>query len=90
MYSSSHPGLIMKSAVNTKYTLVGFRKCTRTIWPVRITGYSLARLIASSFIQMPLVSSKCVPWPDSLPYDKQSVLVPGTKRPGQTGEYKFS
>ncbi|KAG6832688.1 hypothetical protein H0H92_012260 [Tricholoma furcatifolium] len=34
---------------------------------------------------MPLVSSRAVPWPEKLPYDKQSVPVPGTKRPGQTG-----
>jgi hypothetical protein len=27
---------------------------------------------------------KCVPWP-VLDYSKQSVAVPGTKRPGQTG-----
>ncbi|KAG6874279.1 hypothetical protein C0995_001504 [Termitomyces sp. Mi166 len=34
---------------------------------------------------MPLVTSRAVRWPDNLPYDKQSVPVPGTKRPGQTG-----
>ncbi|KAG6854926.1 hypothetical protein C0991_009749 [Blastosporella zonata] len=34
---------------------------------------------------MPLATSRAIPWPDNLPYDKQSVAVPGTKRPGQTG-----
>lgn len=35
---------------------------------------------------MPLNTEKIVNWPDVVPFDKQSVPVPGTKRPGQTGE----
>lgn len=34
---------------------------------------------------MPLIADKIVPWPQVKPYDKQSVPVPGTKRPGQSG-----
>ncbi|KAG6820567.1 hypothetical protein H0H93_015087 [Arthromyces matolae] len=34
---------------------------------------------------MPLVTVRTIPWPKDLSYDKQSVIVPGTKRPGQTG-----
>lgn len=37
---------------------------------------------------MPLVALRAIPWPESLPYDKQSVPVPGTKRPGQTAHYQ--
>ncbi|KAG6889706.1 hypothetical protein C0992_004335 [Termitomyces sp. T32_za158] len=37
---------------------------------------------------MPLANSRVVPWPETLPYDKQSVPVPGTKRPGQTAHYR--
>ncbi|RDB21311.1 Long chain acyl-CoA synthetase 7, peroxisomal [Hypsizygus marmoreus] len=37
---------------------------------------------------MPLVTSKAIPWPPVLPYDKQSVPVPGTKRPGQSAHYR--
>ncbi|PPQ64003.1 hypothetical protein CVT24_009377 [Panaeolus cyanescens] len=37
---------------------------------------------------MPLVTEKIVNWPAVKPYDKQSVEVPGTKRPGQTGHYR--
>ncbi|KAF8350833.1 long-chain-fatty-acid-CoA ligase [Amanita rubescens] len=33
---------------------------------------------------MALNREKSIPWPPVLPYDKQSVQVPGTKRPGQT------
>ncbi|KAF8894464.1 hypothetical protein BD779DRAFT_1745129 [Infundibulicybe gibba] len=33
---------------------------------------------------MPLIPDKAIPWPAVLPFDKQSVAVPGTKRPGQT------
>lgn len=36
---------------------------------------------------MPLVTDKIVPYPPVLPFDKQSVPVPGTKRPGQTGTW---
>ncbi|KAJ7605183.1 hypothetical protein FB45DRAFT_1069562 [Roridomyces roridus] len=34
-----------------------------------------------------LAHNLAVPFPQSLPYDKQSVAVPGTKRPGQTAHY---
>ncbi|GLB35097.1 putative AMP-binding enzyme [Lyophyllum shimeji] len=37
---------------------------------------------------MPVVSSRAIPWPENAPYDKQSVQVPGTKRPGQTAHYR--
>jgi len=37
---------------------------------------------------MPLVNDKIVPWPAVMPFDKQSVPVPGTKRPGQTAHYQ--
>jgi long-chain acyl-CoA synthetase len=37
---------------------------------------------------MPLNASRAIPWPDVIPYDKQSVPVPGTKRPGQTAHYR--
>ncbi|PFH50070.1 hypothetical protein AMATHDRAFT_61830 [Amanita thiersii Skay4041] len=37
---------------------------------------------------MTLNSEIVVPWPPVLPYDKQSVQVPGTKRPGQTAHYR--
>ncbi|KAL0947390.1 hypothetical protein HGRIS_013505 [Hohenbuehelia grisea] len=33
-------------------------------------------------------STKTIPWPDKLPYEKQAIEVPGTKRPGQTGHYR--
>lgn len=36
---------------------------------------------------MPVVAERIVPWPAVMPYDKQSLPVPGTKRPGQTGEF---
>ena len=39
---------------------------------------------------MPLSTDKIVPWPAVLPYDKQAVPVPGTKRPGQTGTSRAS
>ena len=35
---------------------------------------------------MPLNTERVVPYPGPIPYDKQSVAVPGTKRPGQTGQ----
>jgi len=38
---------------------------------------------------MPLTTGRIVPYPASIPYDKQSVVVPGTKRPGQTGALHF-
>ncbi|KAF7311555.1 Long chain acyl-CoA synthetase 7, peroxisomal [Mycena kentingensis (nom. inval.)] len=34
-----------------------------------------------------LAQDALLPLPEHLPYDKQSVPVPGTKRPGQTAEY---
>ncbi|KAJ7445716.1 hypothetical protein B0H11DRAFT_1746452 [Mycena galericulata] len=34
-----------------------------------------------------LAQDALIPLPDQLPYDKQSVPVPGTKRPGQTAHY---
>ncbi|KAF8742705.1 hypothetical protein AX14_002515 [Amanita brunnescens Koide BX004] len=37
---------------------------------------------------MALNREKVVPWPPVLPYDKQAVEVPGTKRPGQTAHYR--
>ncbi|TFK42731.1 hypothetical protein BDQ12DRAFT_676716 [Crucibulum laeve] len=37
---------------------------------------------------MPLITDKIVPWPALIPLDKQSVPVPGTKRPGQTAHYR--
>ncbi|KAH0584041.1 hypothetical protein H2248_009615 [Termitomyces sp. 'cryptogamus'] len=37
---------------------------------------------------MPLATFRAIPWPETLPYDKQSVPVPGTKRPGQTAHYR--
>ncbi|KDR81465.1 hypothetical protein GALMADRAFT_239413 [Galerina marginata CBS 339.88] len=37
---------------------------------------------------MPIVDEKIIPWPATLPYDKQSVPVPGTKRAGQTAHYQ--
>lgn len=37
---------------------------------------------------MPLIADKIVPWPQVKPYDKQSVPVPGTKRPGQSAHYR--
>ncbi|KAF9052692.1 hypothetical protein BJ165DRAFT_1442019 [Panaeolus papilionaceus] len=37
---------------------------------------------------MPLITEKIVNWPAVRPYDKQSVEVPGTKRPGQTSHYR--
>jgi long-chain acyl-CoA synthetase len=37
---------------------------------------------------MPLVADKIVPWPSVLPFDKQAIPVPGTKRPGQTAHYQ--
>ncbi|KAK2467033.1 hypothetical protein APHAL10511_001291 [Amanita phalloides] len=33
-------------------------------------------------------SRKTVPYPPVLPYDKQAIPVPGTKRPGQTAHYR--
>lgn len=35
---------------------------------------------------MPLYTEKVVHWPAAKPYDKQAIVVPGTKRPGQTGK----
>ncbi|TFK76601.1 acetyl-CoA synthetase-like protein [Pluteus cervinus] len=29
-----------------------------------------------------------IPWPENLPYDRQAITVPGTKRPGQTAHYR--
>ncbi|KAG5638150.1 hypothetical protein H0H81_001535 [Sphagnurus paluster] len=37
---------------------------------------------------MPFVTPVTIPWPENAPYDKQSVAVPGTKRPGQTAHYR--
>ncbi|EKM82807.1 hypothetical protein AGABI1DRAFT_82536 [Agaricus bisporus var. burnettii JB137-S8] len=37
---------------------------------------------------MPLNREKVVDWPDNLPFDRQSIPVPGTKRPGQTAHYR--
>lgn len=37
-----------------------------------------------------LAEDALIPLPAQLPYDKQSVPVPGTKRPGQTGAYYTS
>ncbi|KAG7086620.1 hypothetical protein E1B28_002563 [Marasmius oreades] len=37
---------------------------------------------------MPLVKNRIVPFPNDAPFDKQSVEVPGTKKPGQTGHYR--
>ncbi|ESK92844.1 long-chain-fatty-acid- ligase [Moniliophthora roreri MCA 2997] len=37
---------------------------------------------------MPLVKDQMVPFPADKPLKKQSVEVPGTKRPGQTGHYR--
>lgn len=37
---------------------------------------------------MSLTAEKTLPYPDVIPYDKQSIPVPGTKRPGQTGKLK--
>ncbi|KAF9453282.1 long-chain-fatty-acid-CoA ligase [Macrolepiota fuliginosa MF-IS2] len=37
---------------------------------------------------MPLNTEKIVNWPDVIPFDRQSVPVPGTKRPGQTAHYR--
>jgi hypothetical protein len=34
---------------------------------------------------MPLRKDLIVDYPGIIPYGKQSVVVPGTKRPGQTG-----
>ena len=28
---------------------------------------------------------QCTPYPDNVNYEKQSIIVPGTKQPGQTG-----
>jgi len=35
---------------------------------------------------MPLNKEKIVEFPSVIPYDRQAVPVPGTKRPGQTGD----
>lgn len=37
---------------------------------------------------MSSVTVKAVPWPDTLPFDQQSIPVPGTKQPGQTAHYR--
>ena len=37
-------------------------------------------------VPMPLNKEKTVDWPPVLPFNKQSVPVLGTKRPGQTGD----
>ncbi|KAF9262150.1 long-chain-fatty-acid-CoA ligase [Marasmius fiardii PR-910] len=37
---------------------------------------------------MPLVRDRVVSFPNDPPFSKQSVEVPGTKRPGQTGHYR--
>ncbi|KXN90530.1 Long chain acyl-CoA synthetase 6, peroxisomal [Leucoagaricus sp. SymC.cos] len=37
---------------------------------------------------MPLNTEKVVNWPTVVPFDKQGVPVPGTKRPGQTAHYR--
>lgn len=37
---------------------------------------------------MSLTAEKALPYPDVIPYDKQSIPIPGTKRPGQTGKLK--
>ena len=34
---------------------------------------------------MPVVTEKIVDWPAVKPYSKQAIPVPGTKRPGQSG-----
>ncbi|KAH9484154.1 Long chain acyl-CoA synthetase 6, peroxisomal [Psilocybe cubensis] len=34
------------------------------------------------------ISERVAQWPTVMPYDKQSVAVPGTKRPGQTAHYR--
>ncbi|KAJ7470284.1 long-chain-fatty-acid-CoA ligase [Mycena latifolia] len=36
-----------------------------------------------------LAQDALLPLPPQLPYDKQSIAVPGTKRPGQTGLWEF-
>jgi hypothetical protein len=48
--------------------------------PHRDTPYHLHSI-------MPLTVERAVPYPAIIPYDKQSVAVPGTKRPGQTGAW---
>ncbi|KAF9458659.1 hypothetical protein BDZ94DRAFT_1270171 [Collybia nuda] len=37
---------------------------------------------------MSLTAEKALPYPEVIPYDKQSIPVPGTKRPGQTAHYQ--
>ncbi|EEB92676.1 hypothetical protein MPER_08781, partial [Moniliophthora perniciosa FA553] len=37
---------------------------------------------------MPLVKDRIVLYPADKPLKKQSIEVPGTKRPGQTGHYR--
>lgn len=59
-------------------TLSGFLKVSYSYNPL-ITP--LSHLPSS----MPLNREKVVDWPDNLPFDRQSIPVPGTKRPGQTG-----
>jgi long-chain acyl-CoA synthetase len=39
---------------------------------------------------MPLVRDYLTPFPDPIPYTKQSVQVPGTKKPGQSAHYRNS
>jgi hypothetical protein len=45
--------------------------------------------LSAKYTVMGLTPEKAVPYPEVIPYDKQSVPVPGTKRPGQTGTLDF-
>lgn len=47
---------------------------------------SYLKLSFTHHSDMPLTSEHVIPYPATIPYDRQSVTVPGTKRPGQTGE----
>ena len=54
-----------------------------------ILAVPLPRQQPHSYRQLTMVlnAEKTIPLPPVIPYDKQSVEVPGTRRPGQTGTF---
>lgn len=54
--------------------------------PLCLTICAFASPIILSSSVMSLNREKIVDWPNPIPFNQQSVPVPGTKRPGQTGQ----